>query len=62
VNLQQLRDAVRRQLDVDEEELPNETVDDFLREAFTRTINFTNNWPLCSPRSRRTSTPPSSSR
>jgi hypothetical protein len=46
VNLQQLRDAVRRQLDVDEEELPNETVDDFLREAFSRTINFTNNWPF----------------
>ena len=46
MNLQQLRDAVRRQLDVDEEELPNETVDDFLREAFTRTINFTNEWPF----------------
>lgn len=46
MNLQQLRDAVRRQLDVDEEELSNETVDDFLREAFTRTINYSNIWPF----------------
>lgn len=46
MNLQQLRDYCRVQLDVDEEELPNALVDTYLAEAFLRTINQENRWPF----------------
>jgi hypothetical protein len=46
MNLQQLRDYIRAQLDVDEEELPNALTDIYLAEAFMRTISQENRWPF----------------
>jgi hypothetical protein len=46
VNLQQLRDYVRTQLDVDEEELPNALLDSYFTEAFDRTIALETRWPF----------------
>jgi hypothetical protein len=46
VNLQQLRDAIRTQLDMDEEELPNALLDSYLQEGYTRTIAMENRWPF----------------
>jgi len=46
VNLQQLREYVRVQLDVDEEELPNALLDSYFTEAFLRTISMENRWPF----------------
>lgn len=46
MNLQQLRDYVRAQLDVDDEELPNQILDVYLREAFDRTISQETRWPF----------------
>jgi hypothetical protein len=46
VNLQQLRDYIRTQLDVDEEELPNSLLDSYLDEGFQRTISMENRWPF----------------
>ena len=45
MNRQELRDAVRAQTDLDEEDLPNGTLDLFLREAFERTAAFERRWP-----------------
>jgi hypothetical protein len=46
VNLQQLRDYIRAQLDMDEEELPNLLLDTYLSEAFMRTISQEVRWPF----------------
>jgi hypothetical protein len=46
VNLQQLRDAIRAQLDMDSEELPNALLDSYLQEGYTRTISMENRWPF----------------
>ena len=46
MNLQELRDAVRIQIDFDEEDLPNSLVDQYLREAFHNTINSEGSWPF----------------
>lgn len=46
MNKQELRDAVRGQLDVDEEELPNIRVDLYLADAFQRTIQAERKWPF----------------
>jgi len=46
VNLQNLRDYIRMQLDMDEEELPNPMLDTYLTEAYTRTISMENRWPF----------------
>jgi hypothetical protein len=46
VTLDELRNFVRVQMDVDIEELPNSTIDDYLREAYDRTINTETRWPF----------------
>lgn len=46
MNLQQLREYVRTQLDIDEEELPNSLADAYLNEAFLRTISQESRWPF----------------
>jgi len=46
VNLQQLRDYIRTQLDMDSEELPNAMLDSYLSEAYLRTISMENHWPF----------------
>jgi hypothetical protein len=46
VNLQQLRDAIRTQLDMDDEELPNQLLDGYLQEGYSRTIAMENRWPF----------------
>jgi hypothetical protein len=46
VNLQQLREYIRVQLDMDEEELPNALLDSYLHEGFLRTISMENRWPF----------------
>lgn len=46
MNLQQLREAIRTQLDMDEEELPNALLDGYLQEGYTRTIAMENRWPF----------------
>lgn len=46
MNLQQLRDYVRMQLDMDEEELPNPTLDAYFQEGFERTIAADQRWPF----------------
>jgi hypothetical protein len=46
VNLQQLRDFCRAQLDVDEEEYPNALIDTYLTEAYIRTMAMETEWPF----------------
>ena len=46
MNLQQLRDYIRVQLDMDEEELPNTLLDSYLNEGFLRTISLETRWPF----------------
>jgi hypothetical protein len=46
VNLQQLRDYIRAQLDVEEDELPNDMADAYLAEAYIRTMSMENRWPF----------------
>lgn len=46
MNLQQLRDFVRAQLDVDSEELPNEILDVYLGDSFVQTIATQPMWPF----------------
>jgi hypothetical protein len=41
-----LRDYIRTQLDMDEEELPNPLLDSYLSEAFLRTVSMENRWPF----------------
>ena len=43
--LTQLRDYVRRQTETTSAELPNTTIDAYLREAFNRTVNRIPDWP-----------------
>jgi hypothetical protein len=45
LTLQNLRDAVRTQLDLDEDDLPNALVDMYLGEGFDRTIALERRWP-----------------
>jgi hypothetical protein len=45
VNLQQLRDYIRMQLDMDDEELPNPMLDSYLSEAYIRMMSMENRWP-----------------
>ncbi len=46
MKLTDLRAYVRRQTETTEGELPNVTIDAFLREAFNRTIAMENQWPF----------------
>jgi hypothetical protein len=46
VNLQNLRDYIRVQLDMDEEELPNALLDSYLHEAYLRTMSMERRWPF----------------
>jgi hypothetical protein len=46
MNLAQLRDYIRVQLDMDAEELPNALLESYLQEAFTRTISMEVRWPF----------------
>ena len=46
MNLQQLRDYVRMQLDMDEEELPNAMLDSYFSEGYMRTISMEPRWPF----------------
>jgi hypothetical protein len=45
VNLQSLRDYIRMQLDMDEEELPNPMLDAYIIEGYTRMMSMENRWP-----------------
>jgi len=44
--LDQLRRLVRQQTETTEAELPDITVDDYLSQAFNRTVNGENDWPF----------------
>lgn len=46
MNLQQLRDYIRVQLDMDEEELPSALLDSYLSEGFLRTMGQEVRWPF----------------
>jgi hypothetical protein len=45
MDVQALRDFVRLQLDVDQEELPDELLNVYLQVAFDHTMAFNNRWP-----------------
>lgn len=45
MNVGQIREYVRTQLDVDSEEYPNSLLDSYLDEAFTRTVSLEPRWP-----------------
>lgn len=45
MNVGQIREYVRTQLDVDSEEYPNALLDSYLDEAFTRTVALEPRWP-----------------
>jgi len=45
MDVQGLRNYVRAQLDVDDEELPDSLLNVYLQEAFDRTMAFDNRWP-----------------
>lgn len=45
MTLQELRDYIRMQLDMDSEELPNPTLDAYIQEAFDRTSAMEDHWP-----------------
>jgi hypothetical protein len=45
VNLQQIREYIRMQLDMDEEELPNPMLDSYIIEAYQRMMSMENRWP-----------------
>lgn len=46
MNLSEIRSAVRTQMDLDEEDLPNSTLDLYVREAYNRTIQMERRWPF----------------
>lgn len=46
MNLSELRDAVRTQLDIDEDDLANSTLDMYIREGYNRTIQLERRWPF----------------
>ena len=45
MDVQELRDYVRVQMDVDDRDLPDGLLNVYLQEAFDRTMAFTNKWP-----------------
>src|SRR6188768_2258184 len=45
MDVQGLKNYVRAQLDLDDEELPDTLLDIYLQEAFDRTMAFDNRWP-----------------
>ena len=46
MNLNEIRAAVRTQMDLDEDDLPNATLDLYVREAYDRTIQMERRWPF----------------
>lgn len=46
MNLSELRDAVRTQLDLDEDDISNATLDMYIREGYNRTIQLERRWPF----------------
>jgi len=46
MNLSELRDAVRTQLDLDEDDIANATLDMYIREGYDRTIQLERRWPF----------------
>ena len=46
MNLQFLRDYIRVQLDMDEEELPNGLLDSYISEGYMRTLSMERRWPF----------------
>lgn len=46
MNLSEIRSAVRTQMDFDEDDLPNSTLDLYIREAYNRTIQMERRWPF----------------
>lgn len=46
MNLSELRDAVRTQMDLTEDDLLNTTLDMYIREAYDRTIQLERRWPF----------------
>lgn len=46
MNLQELRDAVRNQLDLDEDDVPNSTLDLWIRDGYQESINTAQHWPF----------------
>jgi hypothetical protein len=46
LTLQNIRDQVRTQLEVDEDELPNTQVDVYIAEGFERTVQLEQRWPF----------------
>ena len=45
MDVQELRDYCRAQMDVDDRDLPDGVLNVYLQEAFDRTMAFTNKWP-----------------
>jgi hypothetical protein len=45
INLQDLRNYIRMQLDMDDEELPNAMLDSYIAEGYTRMMSMENRWP-----------------
>lgn len=50
MNLQELRNYIRTQLDMDDEELPNPMLDSYLEEAYNRIISMEPRWPFLETR------------
>lgn len=46
MNLQQIRDAVRAQLDLDDTDLPNTTLDLFVQDGYNEAIEYEVRWPF----------------
>ena len=46
MNLSELRDAVRTQMDLDEDDIANSTLDMYIREGYNRTIQLERRWPF----------------
>ena len=46
MNLSEIRDAVRTQMDLDEDDLSNATLDMYIREGYNRTIQLERRWPF----------------
>lgn len=45
MDVQELRNFARQQMDVDDRDLPDPILNVYLQEAFDRTMLFTNQWP-----------------
>lgn len=46
LTVQNLRDLVRTQMDLDEEDLPNELLDGYIREGYDETVAVEGRWPF----------------